>query len=49
MLSEKCAIIQADGYIKIIGIIESEFSQNEDEKEKTSRNKNQGKFTGKLR
>ena len=27
MFSGKCAIIQADGSIKIIGIIESEFSK----------------------
>ena len=44
MFSEKCAIIKADGYIKIIGIIESEFSQNEDEKDKKSRDKNRGKY-----
>ena len=32
MLSGKCVITQADGYTKIIGIIESELSQNENEK-----------------
>ena len=44
MLTGKCAIIKADGCIKIIGVIESEFSQNEDEKEETSRNENRGKI-----
>ena len=44
MFSGKYASIQTDGCIKIIGIIESEFGQNEDEKEKTSRGKKRGKI-----